>query len=160
MSDERELENIIGRYVRAADNRDSAAMAALYADDATIEIFYRGPGGPELIGSLKGAETIGQAVAGMMAPHPPLGWSHHTLLNHIIEVNGDAGSVDSQFVVYDVLGRQRPEAGWPEGAFGAQGTITPIESGYGHYEMSRIGGAWKITHLTITHDLPYALAEN
>jgi hypothetical protein len=35
-----------------------------------------------------------------------------------------------------------------------------IESGYGHYEMARIDGTWKITHHAITHHLPGALSEN
>jgi hypothetical protein len=156
MNDERQIDHVIAAYVRAADHRDSAAMSGLFAADATVEIHARGANGLEPLGTLRGAGAIGQAVAGMMAPHPPRGWSHHTTLNHIVAVHGDSASIDVQFVVYNVVGDERPPGGWPAGASGAQGTITPIESGYLRSDLRRIDGRWRIIHHAITHDLPYA----
>jgi hypothetical protein len=135
-------------------------MTSLFAEDADVEIFYRGADGLEPLGSLRGAEVIGQSVAGLMAPHPPRGWSHHTTLNHLVESDGDTGSIDAQFLVYNVVGDEQPATGWPKGTVGAQGTIAPIESGYYRANLRRTGGEWRISHLVITHDLPFAFPEN
>ncbi|CAO5250961.1 nuclear transport factor 2 family protein [Frankia sp. AgKG'84/4] len=105
---------------------------------------------------MRGAAAIGQAVAGLMAPHPPRGWSHHTTFNPIVAVEGDTATIDVQFVVYNVVGRAEPEGGWPADAVGAQGTITPIESGYNRSTLRRLEGRWLIAEHVISHDLPYA----
>ena len=160
MTDERQIDEVMARYVRAADFRDPAAMAALFTEDAIVEISYRGRDGLEPLGSLKGAEAIGQAVAGILPPHPARGWSHHTSLNHIIDVDGDTAGVDLHFVNYDVRGDEAPAAGWPEGTYGTQGTITPFESGYVRSELHRADGVWKITKFAIMHDLPFVLPGN
>jgi hypothetical protein len=76
----------------------------------------------------------------MMRPHPARGWSHHTTQDHIIEVNGDDATIDAQFVVFEVRGKERPATGWPAGTFGAQGAVTPIEAGYYRPILRRLGG--------------------
>jgi hypothetical protein len=48
------------------------------------------------------------------------------------------------------------EGGWPAGTFGAQGTITPIESGYYRFNLRRTDGAWKIRRQEVIHNIPYA----
>jgi hypothetical protein len=154
MDDERAVAQVLARYVRAADHRDGAAMSALFTEDAAVEIFHNNTGNWEQIVELKGAETIGAAVAGMMEAHPPLGWSHHTTHGHIIEVTGDEATLDAQFVVFSSRGKARPADGWPAGAAGAQGTITPIESGYYRPRLRRIEGEWRIAHHTIALDQP------
>jgi hypothetical protein len=70
---------------------------------------------------------------------------------------GDDATLDAQFVVFNVVGDERPAGGWPEGAFGAQGRITPIETGYYQPRLRRVDGAWKITNHRIVLDLPMAL---
>ncbi|POM25760.1 SnoaL-like domain protein [Actinomadura rubteroloni] len=158
-SPERQIDEVVAAYVRAADHRDGRAMAALFTDEAVVEIYYTGDGEPRLLGSVRGAAAIGQAVAGMMAPHPPRGWSHHTTFDHIVRVEGDTATVDVQFLVYNVVGAAEPEGGWPPGASGAQGTITPIESGYNRTRLRRSGDRWLITEHVISHDLPYAFPQ-
>lgn len=155
MSDERDIQEVQARYVRAADYRDGAAMSKLFLPDAKVEVFYNNAGTAELFGELVGAEAIGTAVATMMKPHPPRGWSHHTTHDPIIEVNGDTATLDVHFVVFNVVGAVKPEGGWPAGAFGAQGTITPIESGYYRPILKKVDGRWMIAHMRIYHDLPY-----
>ena len=59
-------------------------------------------------------------------------------------------------MVFEVRGKERPATGWPEGAFGVQGTIQPIEAGYYRPILRRAGGAWKIATLCIVHTLPMA----
>jgi ketosteroid isomerase-like protein len=157
MDDERRIEEVVARYVRAVDHRDPATMADIFIDDALVEIFCYGEGELEPLGQVQGADNIGKAVAGLMAPHPPRGWSHHTTLNPIIAVTGDTATYDAQFLVYNVLADKRPDEGWPAGASGAQGAITPpIESGYWYTTLARTDGHWKIAKHIIKHDLPYA----
>jgi SnoaL-like domain len=159
MSPEREVQQVLARYVRAADHRDGAAMSALFEEDARVEIFHNDAGTPRKIAELVGAAAIGGAIAGMMRPHPPRGWSHHTTSDHIVEVDGDTATLDAHFVVFDTVGDERPQGGWPEGASGAQGVITPIESGYYRPRMVRTGGRWLIRHHEIVLDQPMAFSD-
>ena len=154
MSDEREIQELMARYVRAADHRDGVAMSKIFLPQARVEVFYNNAGTPELLGELVGSENIGAAVTTAMKPHPPRGWSHHTTHDPIIEVKGDTGTLDAQFVVFNVVGAKKPEGGWPAGAFGAQGTITPIESGYYRPILKKVDGRWLMAHLRIYHDIP------
>jgi hypothetical protein len=75
----------------------------------------------ELLGELVEPQVIGATVAAMMKPHPPRGRSHHTTHDPIIEVNGDCPqrSTPSSWCS-SVVGAEKPEGGWPEGASGAQ----------------------------------------
>ncbi|WP_326721749.1 MULTISPECIES: nuclear transport factor 2 family protein [unclassified Streptomyces] len=157
MDDERAVAQVLARYVRAVDHRDGAVMSALFVADAVAESYYNNGGKREKLAEITGAEAIGKAVAGLMAPHPPRGWSHHTTHDHIIEVDGDEATLDAQFVVFNIQGHERPAEGWPAGAFGAQGTIIPIESGYYQPRMRRVDGVWRIFHHTILLDQPLVL---
>ncbi|MEV6539522.1 nuclear transport factor 2 family protein [Streptomyces sp. NPDC051665] len=156
MSTETEIRQIVSRYTRAADRRDGEALAQLYEADAVVEVHYhRGPDGTELLGKLSGGAQIAAAMSTAMAPHPPLGWSHHTTYDHLVSVDGDEASIDTQFITFDVVGIKKPEGGWPEGTFGAQGTIKPIESGYYRFTFRRTDGVWRIRHQDVIHDIPY-----
>jgi len=157
MSEERAVQQVLARYVRGTDARDGAAVAAVFTEDGRVEISYNNSGKSEPLGELVGRDAIAAAVSQMMKPHPARGWSHHTTHDHIIDVNGDDATLDAQFVVFEVCGKERPAAGWPEGAFGAQGTVIPIESGYYRPVLRRVNGVWKIDTLRIVHNLPFAL---
>jgi 2-polyprenyl-6-methoxyphenol hydroxylase-like FAD-dependent oxidoreductase len=156
MSEERVLQQVLAKYVRGVDTRDGAAVAAVFTEDGRVEISYNNSGKSEPLGEVVGRDAIAAAVSQMMKPHPARGWSHHTTHDHIIDVNGDDATLDAQFVVFEVRGKERPATGWPEGAFGAQGTVRPIEAGYYRPVLRRVNGAWKIDTLRIVHNLPYA----
>jgi hypothetical protein len=156
MTDERAVQQVLAKYVRGADTRDGAAVAAQFAPTGRVEIFYSNTGKLEPIGELIGQEAIASAVSNMMQPHPPRGWSHHTTHDPIIEVSGDEAKIDAQLVVFDVVGKERPADGWPEGASGTQGTLTPVQSGYYRPTLRRLDGVWKIETLRIVLDLPIA----
>jgi hypothetical protein len=130
-------------------------MSSLFLSDARVEIFLSHVA-PAPIGHLEGAQAIGHAVAGMMPSHPPRGWSHHTTHDPIIEVVGDTATIDVQFIVFNTVGSERPQGGWPEGAAGAQGTVRPVEAGYYRSTLKRIDGVWKFAAHQIFHDLPFA----
>jgi hypothetical protein len=123
-----------------------------------VTIPYNHPphGEPELLGELVGREAIAQATAHMMKPHPPRGWSHNATDGLLIDIDGDRATVDAQFMVFSVLGDAKPEGGWPAGAAGAMGTITPIESGYYTQQLVRVDGQWLIEALQVRHNLPMA----
>ena len=131
-------------------------MGSLFLPEGKVEMFYNNSGTAELLGELIGPQAIGAAVTAMMKPHPPRGWSHHTTHDPIIEVDGDTATLDAQFVVFGVVGAEKPEAGWPAGASAAQGTITPIESGYYRPILKKVDGRWMMAHQRIYLDLPIA----
>jgi hypothetical protein len=160
MSTENDIKEVVSRYTRAADQREGETMAKLFEADAVVEIHYHGSDGldgGELLGTLSGGAQIAAAMTTAMAPHPPLGWSHHTTYDHLVSVDSDSdeASIETQFITFDVVGTKKPKGGWPAGTFGAQGTITPIESGYYRFTFRRTDGIWRISHLDVIHDIPY-----
>ena len=158
MSDELAVQQVLAHYVRAHDRRDGAAMGALFTLDARVTIFYNNnpDGEPELIGELAGREAIAQATTHLMKPHPPRGWSHNATDGLLIDIDADRATVDAQFMVFTILGDAKPASGWPAGATGAMGAITPIESGYYTQKLVRVDGQWLIESLQVRHNLPFA----
>jgi hypothetical protein len=158
MSDELAVQQVLAHYVRAHDRRDGAAMGALFTPQARVTIFYNNnpDGEPELIGELAGREAIAQATTHMMKAHPPRGWSHNATDGLLIDIDGDRAKVDAQFMVFTILGDAKPASGWPAGATGAMGAITPIESGYYTQKLVRVDGQWLIESLQVRHNLPFA----
>jgi hypothetical protein len=156
MTERSEIIEVLARYVRAADHRDPRAMAEVFLPDAIVEIFHSDRGTLTKLGELSGAQNIGEAVRSMMTPHPAHGWSHHTTLDHIVTIDDDEATIDAQFIVYNTVGLARPAGGWPAGAHGAQGSITPIESGYYRPTLRKVDGRWRIARHVIVHDLPMA----
>lgn len=151
-----DVREVLAMYVRAADRRDGAAMASLFVPGARVRVFHGRGDAAELLGELVGPEAIGHSVGALMEPHPVGGFSHHVTSDAIVEIDGDRATLDAQYVVFQTRARARPESGWPSGARGAQGTITPIEAGYYKSELVRAGRSWKIVAHRIEHDLPYA----
>jgi hypothetical protein len=158
MSDELAVQRVLAHYVRAHDRRDGAAMGALFTPEARVTILYSNnpDGEPELIGELAGREAIAQATTHMMKPHPPRGWSHNATDGLLIDIDGDRATLDAQFMVFTILGDAKPASGWPAGAMGAMGAITPIESGYYTQKLVRVDGQWFIESLQVRHNLPFA----
>ncbi|MEU8865425.1 nuclear transport factor 2 family protein [Streptomyces umbrinus] len=161
MSDERKVQEVLAHYVRAADRRDGKSQGALFTDDAIVDVFIKtGPDAYEKVGEpIVGGAGVAYAVDNFMAPHPEGGSSHHVTADHLIEVDGDEAHMNAHFVVFEVRALSRPAGGWPEDAFGAQGTIRPIESGYYDTDLHRIDGEWKIVRHSVLHDMPYAVLE-
>lgn len=159
MSDEREVEEVLARYVRATDRRDGKEQGGLFTDDAVVQIYTKsGPDSYEPFGEpLIGGAGVEHAVANFMSAHPTGGSSHHTTFDHIIAVEGDRAHLNSQFIVYRVQAFARPADGWPAGARGAQGTVQPIESGFYDTDLRRVGGDWKIVKHSVLMDMPIAI---
>lgn len=60
-------------------------------------------GTPEHLGELVGREAVAAAVTTVMKPHPVRGWSHHTTHDPIVEVQDDIGTLDTQFIVFNIV---------------------------------------------------------
>lgn len=159
MSDERHVQEVLAKYVRATDLRDGKAQGALFAPDGFVQIYTKtGPNTREPVGEpLVGGAAVEYAVDNYMAPHPEGGSSHHVTADHIITVDGDEAHMNAQFIVFKSQGSARPAEGWPEGTLGIQGTVQAIESGYYDTDLRRIDGEWKIIHHRIWLDMPIAL---
>ena len=71
--------------------------------------------------------------------------------------SGDRATLDAQFMVFSILGDAKPANGWPAGATGAMGTITPIESGYYTLNLIRVDGQWLIESQQVRHNVPFAV---
>jgi len=157
MSDERAVQEILARYVRAVDARSADDVAHLYVENGAEILSYNRAGVPEPIAEFGGAAAIKDAVANVLPAHPPLGWAHHATFDPIVVINGDTASLQAQFIVFEVRGAQRPANGWPPGASGGQGAITPVESGYYRLSLRRTVEGWRITENHTIVDLPPAL---
>jgi hypothetical protein len=156
LTDESMLLNVLGRYARAHDQRDPAAMAALFMPEATIEIIDSVGGAQRPLGRLEGRQAISEAVRQMMAPHDPRAWSQNVISAPIIAIDGKTAIIDAQFMVFNIMAAEVPDGGWPAGTSGAQGRIVPIEAGQYHAALHRTADGWAIAAMRIEHRLPMA----
>jgi hypothetical protein len=157
MNDERAVQEVLARYVRAVDARNADDVAELYVEDGAEILSYNRAGTPERIAAFTGSPAIRDAVANILPPHPALGWAHHATFDPIVAIDTDMASLEAQFIVFEVRGTQRPADGWPPDASGGQGTITPIESGYYRISLRRTPDGWAIAQNHTILDLPPAL---
>jgi hypothetical protein len=80
MSEERKVQEVLARYVRATDQRDGKAQGALFTDEAVVQLYTKTgrdsyePFGPPLVGGA----GVEYAVTNFMSAHPEGGSSHHT----------------------------------------------------------------------------------
>lgn len=159
MEDVFKIQQLMAKYTRSADYRDGLAASELFLEDAAVEIIYDKGGSPITLGVLNGRAMIAAAMSTMMKPHPALAWGHHTMHDPLIEIDGDDATMDAQFITFDVVGFERPEEGWPRTAFGAQGVIKAIESGYYRSTLRKVANRWYFNVFQILHDLPYAIPD-
>ena len=141
MNTQQQIEEVLARYMRASDERDGATQAALFAPHGVIQMWTRSDGEyveatPEFY-----AEDIEQAVATMIPPHPPGGFSHHVTTDRIVTVDENKAHVSAQFIVFDV--RVAPEP-----------PVRPVESGYFEIDLELRDGDWKIVRSDVKVDQP------
>lgn len=157
MTDYDSIRRVMALYVRGADRRDGRLVAGQFLPEGEVRI--RAPEGADrqTVGTLQGQDQIAAAVSNLMAPHGPGAFSHHATFDPLIEVEGDAATLDTQFIMFETQATARPEGGWPVGTLGVQGNVTPKEAGYYRASLRRGPEGWKIAVLTIDHDLAFAL---
>src|SRR5258707_14519741 len=96
MSDERDIQQVIAKYVRAVDRRDGAALAELFIPNGRVTIFYTNGGKDELIVELAAVEAINKAMSDAEKAHPVPGWGHHATFGNINEVEGERVTGDAR----------------------------------------------------------------
>lgn len=158
-SPEREVQEVLAQYVRAADALDGERLSNLFTADGKVEIYDFNAGKPKQLLVLSGKQEIANAISHLMKAHPAKGWSHHTTHDPIISITGDKAEMDAQFIRFDSVGAEQPENGWPVGTIGLLGSVTPTESGYYRPTLQKINGEWKISTHRIYHDLTFAVPE-
>jgi hypothetical protein len=77
MSDERAVQEVLARYVRAVDARNADNVAGLYVERGMETFSYNRGGVYEQFAVFTGSQAIRDAVSSLLAPHPPLGWASH-----------------------------------------------------------------------------------
>ncbi|MEO6315253.1 MAG: nuclear transport factor 2 family protein [Chitinophagaceae bacterium] len=157
MSPERAVQQVLAKYVRAADRLDAVAICNLFVAGGKVEVSYANDGKQELIFVLTGHAEISHGISDIMRPHPPGGWSQHTTFDPIIEVSGEYATCDVQFIRFDTLGNDQATAGWPGVTKGVAEAILPTESGYYQSILQKKADDWKIANLKIFHELPFAI---
>jgi|ERR1700687_4051506 SnoaL-like protein len=74
MSDERDIQQVIAKYVRAVDRRDGVALAGLFIPNGKVTIFYTNGGKeeyPKVAGSNPAPATIeNEGLADASAANP------------------------------------------------------------------------------------------
>lgn len=142
MSTERQIEEVLARYMRASDDRDGATQAALFAPGGVIQMWTRTDGGTYVEATPEfHAEDIEHAVATMIPPHPAGGFSHHVTTDRIVTVDGEKAHISAQFIVFDVRAAPEPP-------------VRPVESGFFEIDLELYGADWKIVRSDVKVDLP------
>ena len=131
MSPERAVQEVMARYVRAVDSRDSDALVALYTPDGQERLSYNRNGIHEPVAAFRGQDEIRGALATLLPPHQPGEWAHHTTFDHLVSIKGDRASLHAQYVVYVIA----EGAKFPEAQF----------AGYYEWELVQVDGTWLIT---------------
>jgi hypothetical protein len=154
MTDEQKIQQVVSKYVRAADARDGGLMGSLFLEKGVAEIHF-GPHKPtKQLAVLEGAEVIKNATSQMMKPHAKGNWSHHTAMNPIIEISGDLATIDTQFIVYATSANPSADQATTSPA-GFYGSIIPVESGYYSHQLQKVNGEWKIAKVIIVMDIDF-----
>lgn len=148
MIEELAVSKVLAKYVRGVDARNGKAVSSLFITDSITELFENHNGERVKIGELQGSAEVEHAFGTIMSSHPKGGWSHHTTMDHIIDVNGDHATINAQFIVYQVQANKKTV----DSSVSSGGTITPKESGYYHVDLKKIENNWKISHHRVILD--------
>ncbi|MGC5255715.1 nuclear transport factor 2 family protein [Gordonia sp. DT218] len=119
------VRSVIGTHTQAQDAGRTEEVAALYADEAVLEV----PGGDPIVGRT----AIREAFAGW-APTTP---QKHLVGNTSISVDGDTVRAISDVVFF-----QRTDAGW-----------TPLIVGRYDDAFALVDGAWQISRRSTTYQM-------
>ncbi|AZG45945.1 nuclear transport factor 2 family protein [Gordonia insulae] len=119
------VRSVIGAHTQAQDAGQTDAVAALYADEAVLEV----PGGDAIVGRA----AVREAFAGW-APTTP---QKHLVGNTAVSVAGDTVRAISDVVFF-----QRTDAGW-----------TPLIVGRYDDTFVLVDDAWQISRRSTTYQM-------
>jgi ketosteroid isomerase-like protein len=125
--DKQEIHEVIMRYCRGIDRGDVPLVLSTFHEDA--------------IDNHVGIEEIAhkQIPAALELAKTAVIWTMHSILNELVEVDGDVAMSESYFVAYHRMAYDGREVDWTLG---------------GRYmdRMERRNGEWKIAYRTVIHD--------
>jgi uncharacterized protein (TIGR02246 family) len=123
--DQWEIRQLVERYANAVDRRDSAAVAALFADDGELEVWLE----PDAATSAlrRGHDDIAAAIARISTFRA----TQHVISNSVADIDGDSASGATHCTAHHVGG---------DGADGHDQVL------YIRYldSFARIDGRWRI----------------
>jgi hypothetical protein len=157
MTDKREIIEALAHYVRALEERDGDAIAALFAPDGEFEVFGRdGVNGY----AASGIRVVGRDKIRAMIENgslPPGRGMHYLTTDHIVEINGDEATMDAQFVAVESNTGVASDHDWTTAAKMLRGSLALSMVGRYDSQLQRVHGRWVFTTHRVKHNLPLAI---
>jgi hypothetical protein len=157
MTDRSEIVEALAHYVRALEERDGQAIAALFAADGEFEVFSRdGVNGYVATGvRVVGRDNIRAMIEN--GSLPPGRGMHYLTTDHLVEINGDEATMDAQFVAVESNTGVRSDHDWTTGAKMLHGSLALSMVGRYDSRLQRVEGRWVFKVHRVKHNLPIAL---
>ncbi|MFE7750472.1 nuclear transport factor 2 family protein [Streptomyces sp. NPDC057428] len=156
MSDRLEIIEVLARYVRALEERDAKAVAALFAPEGAFEIQSRSGReayatrvtvtGPDKIQALMESGTL-----------PATRGNQYFTTDHIVDIDGDEARMDAQFLTVESNVEGTAGQNWPVGSVMLQGALALSMAGHYASVLRKIDGRWALTSHRVRHNLPMAV---
>ena len=155
MSDRTEIIELLGRYVRALEERDGKAIAELFVPDGEFQLYGRAGSGDfaQRGSAVVGRENI-RALFESSARPPGRGY-HYLTSDHIVEVDGDEATLSAQFVAVESNAEIPSEIGWTLGSAMLRGTLALSMMGRYESDLRRVDGRWRLTVQRVKHNLVF-----
>jgi hypothetical protein len=160
MSDRHEVIEVLARCVRALEERDGQAIAALFAPDGVFELFSRYGSDDYMASGVRvvGRDNIGALVGNSAMPTGR--GMHYLTTDHIVEIVGDEARIDAQFIAVESNADLRSEMEWTTAASIVQGTLAVAMIGRYDSRLHRSDGHWVFTTQRVKNSLPVAHPSN
>ena len=135
MTHREDIEDVLGRYAHAYDDRDAEGVGATFAPDGVLSLQIAG-GDP--LGPWEGREAIVEMMAATLATQSDQ--RRHLASTFTLDsCDGERATARSYLTLVAV----------------ADGALTVLSTGRYVDEMARVDGAWLIARRHIALDLPY-----
>jgi hypothetical protein len=155
MSDRTEIIELLGRYIRALEDRDGKAIAELFAPDGEFRLYSR-PGTGDF--TQRGPGVVGRDNIRALfesGSRPPGRGFHYLTSDHIVNVDGDKATITAQFVAVESNAEIQSDVGWTLGSSLLRGTLALTMMGRYESDLRKIGGRWLFTIQRVKHNLTF-----
>lgn len=155
MSDRTEIIELLGRYIRALEERDGKAIAELFVPDGEFRLYGR-PGSGEF--SQRGSAVVGREnIRALFASgsRPPRRGFHYLTSDHVVDFDGDRARLSAQFVAVESSADVPADVGWTLGSAMLRGTLAVSMMGRYESDLQRIDGRWLFAIQRVKHNLEW-----
>ena len=155
MSDRIEIVELLGRYIRALEDRDGKAIADLFTPDGEFSLYSRAGAGDFTQRSLGvvGRDKI-RTVFESGSRAPGRGF-HYLTSDHIVGVDGDKATLTAQFIAVESNAEIQSGAEWTLGSTMLRGTLAITMMGRYESDLRKIDGRWLFTIHRVKHNLTF-----